>query len=127
MQEDKQFVVIVCGGRKYADAKHVDQVLLAVLPLFSNREDILLVDGACHLGGADKLAHEWAERMYIATKRYPVDTRLDGPWPGAGGQRNRRMYDDCKPDLVIAFPGDNGTRNMCNYAFKKGCHLLRIT
>jgi hypothetical protein len=120
------FTVLVCGGRHYKDADHVDEVLTRIVPLFATPKEILLVDGACHLGGADQLAHNWASRYRLMTKRYPVDVRIDGPWPAAGVNRNKRMYDDAQPDLVIGFPGGNGTRNMINYALKMNCKNILI-
>lgn len=79
----------------------------------------------CHGGarGADTIAGDVCEVFGYLCKSYPVDTRIDGPWPGAGMNRNRRMFDDFKPDLVIAFPmpQSRGTIGMINYAKSKGC------
>jgi hypothetical protein len=80
----------------------------------------LLIHGACHLGGADILADEWAKARGIPVKPCGVDHAIDGPWPGAGPRRNGRMFATTRPDAVVAFPGDRGTRNMIRQARAAG-------
>lgn len=102
-------VVLVTGGRHYADRARVFEKLDQ---LHAERPIELLVHGACHLGGADQLAQEWADDRGIPAKGYPVSHAVDGPWPGAGPARNFRMLVEAQPTLGVAFPGDRGTRNM---------------
>ncbi len=64
----------------------------------------VVAHGACHLGGADETAGVWAAANGVIEWAFPVDHARDGPWPGAGPTRNRRMLGAVRPDLVLAFP-----------------------
>lgn len=109
--------LLACGGRRYADRDRVWRCL----DFLHERSGVsCLIDGACHLGGADLLAHEWAVAHGIPTERYPVAEYLDGPWPGAGNRRNERMLALSMPDRVLGFPGGNGTAHMCRIARATG-------
>lgn len=101
----------VTGGRYYKDA---DAVARALDKVHSQRGIALLIHGACPVGhgGADMLADAWAKANGVPVLPFPVDHAVDGPWPGAGPRRNRRMIRDGKPDGVVAFPGGRGTRDM---------------
>lgn len=102
--------VIVCGGRNYDDVTTVDRVLSEHI-----KPTDTVVDGQCPYGGADQLAHEWAVREGIATERFPANWKQEGR--AAGPIRNQRML-WAGADLVIAFPGGNGTANMVALAEK---------
>lgn len=120
-------MILVCGGRKYNDVEHINHKLFEICSERSTKpEDLFIVEGACHLGGADLHAYKWRTFYGIKGKRYPVDHALDGPWPRAGGKRNRRMYNDAQPQLVIAFPGGKGTSSMVYYAKSQGCEVIEI-
>ncbi len=97
--------VLVCGSRHYSDRAHVYAVLDGV-----HREApvTLVIHGACHLGGADILAEDWAKSRCVPYLGVPADKTR---WPQAGPERNAKML-DYKPDRVIAFPGQSGTANM---------------
>ena len=43
----------------------------------------------------------------------------------AGPLRNQRMLDDGKPDMVVAFPGGGGTKDMVRRAAKAGVAIMR--
>lgn len=101
--------VLVYGGRTYVDAIRVDQVLAG---LHHIKPITLLIDGACHEGGADLLGHQWAVRNKIATARFWVDGALDGYHKRAPFHRNQRMLDESRPDFAVGFPGGPGTRDM---------------
>jgi hypothetical protein len=115
-------IVLVCGGRDYADAEAVNG---ALDKLRDTRGLGTLVHGACHKGGADLLAHYWARERNVAVAAYPVDHRLDGPWPAAGPNRNRRMLTDARPDCLVAFPGGSGTEGMVKLAEVAGVPVWR--
>lgn len=95
--------VIVCGGRDYADVDRVFAVLNAVDPSIT-----LLVDGGCPTG-ADRAARRWARAHGILNYTYNANWRKFGN--PAGPMRNSRMAAD-GADLLVAFPGENGTANM---------------
>lgn len=105
--------ILVCGGRDFSDRAALDQVLdyyRTTLPITD------LVQGDAR--GADNFARAWAINRGVPHLDYAVNTAIDGPWPGAGMARNRRMFLGSKPDFVLGFPGGNGTRGMLNFARK---------
>lgn len=99
--------LLVCGGRDYSDTTRLNRILDSV-----HRKHAIevLIHGACHLGGADMLADAWAKSRGVPVEAYPV-VEGDGPWPGAGPARNRRMIDASSASHGIAFPGGDGTAN----------------
>lgn len=102
--------ILVTGGRTY-DNRHA--VYAALDRLHTTRGIRELAHGATPGGrGADWLADAWARMHEVPVHRYRVDERRDGPWPGAGPRRNRRMACDFRPDGVVAFPGGPGTASM---------------
>lgn len=58
-----------------------------------------------------------------------IKTRKDGTKYNvmAGFIRNKEMLVEGKPDLVIAFPGGNGTDNMIDLADKAGIKVIKVT
>jgi len=107
--------VLVCGGRNYQDERRVKQQLGRL----HKREPItLIVQGGAT--GADNLAFWWAIKEEIACVSEPMRSRTDGP------ARNQRMLDKFSPDLIVAFPGGPGTRDMRERAKAQGFKLLEI-
>lgn len=108
--------ILVCGGRDYTNRKKVFHVLDTVRNVFG---DILIIQGEAR--GADKLAKAWAISRGVAHMDFPAD------WAGlgfrAGIVRNQQMLDEGKPDLVIAFPGGSGTRDMVRRAKASGIEV----
>jgi len=109
--------VLVCGGRKYDDQEYVSQVLDMI---HSDYPITCVVHGAAT--GADTFGESWAKASGIAFKPYPAD--WDTFKHAAGSIRNAEMLKD-NPDieLVIVFPGNNGTNNMRNKAEKAGINV----
>lgn len=106
--------ICVTGGRNYNDRAFLYRALDATHRV---RGISVLIHGACPTNeGADWLADEWALENGVRPERYPVDHLVDGQWPGAGPQRNRRMFHYGKPDGVIAFEGGPGTDNCVKQA-----------
>jgi hypothetical protein len=64
--------------------------------------------------GADRLAREWAEGMAIRVETFDADWMAHGP--AAGPMRNRRMLEEGRPDMLVAFPGGAGTADMVRQA-----------
>lgn len=110
--------VIVCGGRDYDDAGVVDWALSRL-----TCPDDVVVDGQCPDGGADELAHQWATAHGFDTDRFPA--RWDTEGRAAGPIRNRRMA-NAGADLVVAFPGGRGTRDMVAVARERGIEVVRV-
>ena len=106
--------VLVCGGRDYADrAKIHDE--LEILNAF-NMSLCVISGGAT---GADALAEEWAREQIkkhsgVSFRGFKADWNKHGK--AAGPIRNQAMLDKGQPDLVLAFPGGNGTADMIRRA-----------
>lgn len=111
-------IVLVCGGRYYQDRHFVFGVLNQVhegTPITK-----ILNGGAT---GADTLGRMWAETKNIPRKTfYP---RWDVHGKAGGSIRNQRMLDEGHPDLVVAFPGGNGTAHMISLAEAAGVRVLK--
>lgn len=112
--------VLVCGGRAYNDAARINAVLDK---LHAEAGIDLLIEGGAN--GADRLAQEWAMRHHdVASETYPADWENQGSF--AGPARNKRMLEEGRPDLVIAFPGGKGTADMVRKARRTGVEVVEI-
>lgn len=60
------------------------------------------------------------DRPYVRVDDYPVLTSIDGPWPRAGHNRNRRMLEDSRADALSAFPGGGGTADCVSIGMAMG-------
>lgn len=112
--------VVVTGGRKYDAQSVVWGALTAVDDEFGID---LLGHGACHLGGADILAENWAKYYQVPYLGIPAKWRKYGR--SAGMKRNGRMLDLIKPELVLAFPGGTGTLGCIKEAEKRKIKVER--
>lgn len=112
------FKILVCGGRKYADHVTVAKVLSEAIG--EQRWPIIIQGGA---PGADRLAKAWA----AAEQHHCVE--LPACWVrwknGAGPIRNRMML-ELGPELVVAFPGGAGTRDMVAKAKAAGIPVIEV-
>lgn len=109
--------IVVTGGRGYQD---YDRVRAALLALAEDPPEI------AHGGalGADSLADEVAGAYGWPVTVYRADWRLDGK--AAGPIRNRRMLEEFKPDIVLAFPGGRGTASCVAIALELGITVREI-
>ena len=105
--------VIVCGGRDFDDVSAVRHALTAA---HARRPITLLIEGG--QTGADRLAREWAKAEGVPFVTVEAEWQRFGP--AAGPIRNSKMLTEQKPDAVIAFPGNKGTRDMVTIARKAG-------
>lgn len=125
--------VLVCGGRNYTDKTKIYNVLDALSPEPKDNptpgcwlpQGLTIINGKCPTG-ADQIASDWAVVNWVPLLEFPVDHRLDGPWPAAGPRRNARMLQESRPDLVIAFPGGRGTADMVRRAKAVGVKVQEI-
>jgi len=53
--------------------------------------------------GADEMAGRIAQELELEVVTYPVDCSIDGPWPGAGHARNRRMVNAEALRVAVAY------------------------
>jgi predicted Rossmann-fold nucleotide-binding protein len=95
--------VLFTGGRTFADRDWVYNVIRRYTP-----ENTLIIHGAAP--GLDTIVDEIATELGFEIKRYPAD--WERHQKAAGSIRNREMFFDSKPDVVNAFPGGPGTKNM---------------
>ena len=107
--------VLVCGGRNYRDRDRVFQVLDSIEPS-------VVIHGAAR--GADQLAGAWAKERQVSCKTYPA--QWDRYGKSAGFRRNEQMLSEGNPDLIIAFPGGNGTAHMMRIARQRGYEVTEI-
>lgn len=112
--------VLVCGGRNYSDnAKVWDKLNL----LHIRRGIGVVIHGAQR--GADQLGEYWAKANDVL--HIPFKPDWDAYGPAAGPIRNKRMLDEGKPDLVIAFPGGKGTADMIWQATERGIPVEQVS
>jgi len=114
--------VLVCGGRDFDDAG----LMISVLDrLHTEKFFTVLIHGNAR--GADKIADAWASCRGIPREPYEVP---QGKWDEIGKKaaplRNQRMLDEGKPDLVVAFPGSGGTKDMVRRAVKAGVSVHEV-
>ena len=100
--------VLICGGRDFDDQHVVDLVLDW---LHKSKPFDQVIEGEA--AGADTCARVWAEKNGVAVDPHPADWDKYGK--AAAPMRNREMI-DLIPDLVVAFPGGQGTRNVVSLA-----------
>lgn len=108
------FVVLVCGGRDYRDREAVFEVLDEIHAACTVS---LLVSGSAR--GADALGEMWARVREIPYLGVPARWTTEGK--AAGPRRNDRMLKMLpRLDLVVHFPGGNGTAHMVRRARAAG-------
>jgi hypothetical protein len=116
----ERYTVLVTGGRDYTDRAKVfaelDKVAAQVGP------SLFLICGGA--SGADRLAIEWKVARGYEAQVYLANW---GRYPRGGGViRNEEMLRKGKPDLVLAFPGGNGTADMVRRAKKAGVPVVEF-
>ena len=110
---------IVCGGRRYTDWQRLQAVLDGAHAAHALEE---LATG--NAPGADTLANAWARERGVPLTLFRADWAADGR--AAGPARNRRMLAEFRPDLVIAFPGGDGTAHMVRIARAAGVRVVEV-
>lgn len=111
--------VLVCGGRAFDDTKFIFSELDRLHAQYDFRT---VIEGDAR--GVDRIAGEWACARGIELIEFPADWENEGRH--AALIRNLRMLQEGKPDLVVAFPGGNGTWYTCSHAEKMGIAVLKV-
>ena len=133
--------VLVCGGRSYGELTLIrsgssDAVMAESARLMAEHFGMLgwlsdmhrtkpitcIIEGGAN--GADTAARIWAGMHDVPGATYPAYWKLHGRQ--AGPIRNRLMLTDGEPDLVVAFPGGSGTRNMISLAKRGGVRVDEV-
>jgi hypothetical protein len=116
--------VLVCGGRDYYDRGKVYQVLGSLRQQYGN---LHLIQGGAR--GADEMARDWWQSHWGQGREgtmdnYPPNWGAHGR--AAGPIRNQQMLEEARPDLVVAFPGGKGTRDMVTRSRAAGVKVLEV-
>lgn len=107
---------IICGGREYNNRSAVFDYLDA----FNKQIKLThVVTGGAR--GADALGADWAASRGVEQTVMRAEWLKHGR--SAGLIRNIAMA-STNPDLVIAFPGGNGTKHMVLTAMKRQIHVV---
>lgn len=109
--------IIVCGGRNYTDRITVYITLDKILSV----SEFMVIHGGAT--GADELAADWARLRGMPCVE--VRANWDFYKKSAGPRRNEWML-ELGPSLVVAFPGNAGTRNMIAKAHEAGISIMRV-
>lgn len=119
--------VLICGSRYWDDYDAVMTVidhLIEQATRFNAR--VVVIQGGAK--GADSLACRAALERKLEVEQYDADWKTYGR--SAGPIRNKRMLDEGKPSLVVAFSYDlansKGTANMVAQAGKAGITTVVI-
>jgi hypothetical protein len=129
MNDDGKYRAIVCGGRRFSDVPLIWRTLDEIDQTWGNPALRCVIDGASDASngpyvGADYWAHQWALSRGRTTIRVPA--KWDAYGRAAGPIRNGDMLAGHGANLVIAFPGGNGTRDMIARAELAGVEVIKV-
>jgi hypothetical protein len=110
---ERDWTVLVYGGREYADREYLFKVLDAIHAAVNIVE---IVHGAAM--GADSLAESWAKHREVVYRGFPA--RWSTEFRPAGPKRNKRMLSRGHPEAAVEFPGGKGTANMTELVNEAG-------
>lgn len=110
-------IVLVCGGRDYDNRRMIHDTLDGLVP-----EPSVVVTGGAP--GADTIASGWADYNGIhSVNVYPM-WHTHGK--KAGVLRNQLMIDLFDINLVVAFPGGDGTADMVRRAKAANIPVIEV-
>lgn len=120
--------ILVCGGRTWGYTEESD-FTVKDNGVFNLALDVLKGYGpTVVISGGAKGADELGPMLAAVTSSVSLVKSADWSKHGraAGPIRNQQMLDEFKPDLVVAFSGGTGTRDMVNRAKKAGVEVIEI-
>lgn len=112
--------VLVTGGRGFTDESMVVRALDAT---HAAAGVACVIEGGA--SGADAFARRWARDKNVPLASFPAEWRRHGK--AAGPIRNSHMLTVGRPDLVLAFPGTNGTVDMVRKSKAAGVEVLEFS
>lgn len=110
----KPRVILVCGSHKRGDKEHVFRVLDSIVQYLDT--DFAIVHGGANF--IDNFADQWAKQNGYCS--ICVNANWNFFENKAGPVRNGWMLKFINIDLVVAFDGDNGTKDMIKKAKASG-------
>lgn len=113
--------VIICGGREFDNYDAVKETMDAVVLHYGDVTAV--VQGGAR--GADLLGRKWAIENNIPYEQYDADWARYGK--AAGFMRNQEMLEESGANLVVAFPGGNGTYDMVKRARRHGVEIVNVS
>jgi hypothetical protein len=115
---------LICGGRDLGLHDHRERVWQHGIldQLHAEHGFTAIIEGGAT--GADQGARLFGNRVGIPVLTF--DAEWDRLGKSAGPIRNARMLAEGKPDVVIAFPGQRGTRNMVHQAEVARVRVIKI-
>lgn len=114
--------ILVCGSR-HCDRAMSELVWNKLMQIIPKNEPCTIIHGAA--SGVDTQAMIVAD-MLPNCKHLPFEPDWHTYGRAAGPIRNRRMLDEGKPDIVVAFPGGRGTANMVKQAREYGVKVIEV-
>lgn len=114
--------IAVTGGR---DHRPTREELVRFYRHWSRLGGTVLLHGDAR--GVDRYMAQRAEGRGIPVEAFPVQRGLDGPWPGAGHRRNRRMLIAGRAEALVAFPGGRGTAHCVATARELGLPVYFVS
>lgn len=111
--------ILVTGSRDWTDRETITRALSWAWRKLGQPHDAVLVQGECHLGGADKIAADVWKSWGYPVEGHPAEMGPDGRV--LGPKRNAHMV-SLGADLCLAFPlaSSRGTRNCMRLAREAG-------
>ena len=111
--------ILVTGSRDWADELTISTALYNAWADLGHDKNAILVQGECHLGGADIIAKRIWEEHGLPVESHPAEMGPDGHV--LGPKRNAHMV-SLGADLCLAFPlpSSRGTLNCMKLAREAG-------
>ncbi len=120
--QSREYRLVVTGGRDYRDREAVFGQLFACRRSAARTGmTLVVIHGDCPTG-ADHWASLWCAKTGIAERRYAADWDRYGR--SAGPRRNEEMLAVEQPDMVLAFPGGQGTADCVRRARARGLFVI---
>ncbi len=118
--------ILVTGSRDWTDVNVVSRALDRAWRDLGSRLDAVLVQGECHLGGADAIAADLWRLWGRPVEGHPAEFGPDGHV--LGPKRNAHMV-SLGADICLAFPlaSSRGTRNCMRLAREAGIPVREVT
>lgn len=122
----KEKRILVCGSRDFNKGAYTEEQVFDKLDelrrTYLVHSNITVVNGWAD--GVDYAAAQWAESRKLPFLSVPAQWDMYGKI--AGFYRNELMIALGKPDIVVVFPGGNGTKDMKRRAEEHRIEIIEI-